>query len=58
MDKILQVKNNKELVDFLEGEKEDAEIYRLKRSGTPMSKVVLAHNWGIGDCPGCSVCGI
>ena len=56
-DPILAVKDNKELMNLLETEKDEEEIYRLKRQGSPMAKVILAHKFGVGDCE-CSVCGI
>lgn len=55
IDKILQVKNETELNVLLQTEKENEDIKRLMKQGTPMSQVILAHKWGIGDCE-CSNC--
>ena len=55
IDKILQVKNETELNVLLQTEQENEDIKRLMKQGTPMSQVILAHKWGIGDCE-CSNC--
>lgn len=55
IDPILAVKDNKELVNLLETEKTTEEIYRLQRQENQMSKVVLSHKYGVGDCP-CNNC--
>lgn len=57
-DPIMNVKDEADLKDLLEREEAEREIYRLRKSGTAMSQVILAHTWGLGDCPGCSQCGL
>ena len=57
IDPILKVKDEKDLKHFLQSEKDEEEIYRLQRINSPMAKIMLYHNFGIGDnCP-CSNCG-
>lgn len=56
IDPIFKVKDEKELSEFLQNEKDDQEIFRLKKQKNPMSRVLLAHKFGEGDC-NCSSCG-
>ena len=55
MDKILLTKDAEDLADFLDKEKTTEESYRLQRQENQMSKVVLSHKYGVGDCP-CNNC--
>lgn len=48
-----------EFVEARDREKSFREILRLHQliqGGSAGAGVTLAHQWGIGDCPGCSRC--
>lgn len=54
-DPIFKVKDFDDLKRFNQEERDDLEIARLKKQGTPVSRVLLAHKFGEGDCP-CNQC--
>ena len=46
-DPIMEVKNEKELGEFLANEKYQREIHRLTTSASSQDKVNLAHQYGV-----------
>lgn len=54
-DPIMAVRDEEELKDYLEREKDDEEYRRLLKNPSPMARVILFHKYGEGDCP-CNVC--
>jgi len=53
IDPIFAVKNEQELVEFLQDEKDVTEISRLKKQKNGMARVVLAHKFGEEGADGC-----
>jgi len=54
-DKIYKVKDEQELKNLVEYEKECEEVARLSKNPSEMAKVILYHKYGLGECP-CNNC--
>jgi len=53
IDPIFTVKDEKSLKEFIQDEKDNVEIYRLKKQKNGMARVVLAHKFGEEGADGC-----
>lgn len=59
---IFKQQNAKTEVEFVKARELEKEyrdyirVFQNARAGSNWARVSLAHNWGIGDCPGCTGC--